>query len=84
MKKVWTFLITSGPQITVGLPDNPPLDYSGHGQLIWKVIATKERADAYLTGLQGLGVEVTRHTEEMTEEMLAEKRRLQGIPPDSQ
>lgn len=78
MKHVWTFIITSGPRITVGLPDNPPLDYSGRGQHIWKIVATEATVEAYTKGLTELGLTLTVHTEEMTDEMLKEKRALQG------
>ena len=78
LKQVWTFLISSGPQIKVGLPDNPVLDYPGHGQIVWKVILTREMATSYLRGLMELGVKVTCYTEDMTEEMGEEKAKIQG------
>lgn len=83
LKQVWTFHITSGPQISVGLPDNPSLDYPGHGQLFWKIVASEAIAQAYFKGLTDLGVQVRLLTEEMTEEMRREKAALQGRP-DSQ
>lgn len=81
--KVWTIHIKSGPQISVGLPDNPPLDYPGHGQMFWKIVATEETARTYLKSLCDFGVEADLLTEEMTEEMRREKAALQGRP-DSQ
>jgi len=80
MKSVWTFLITSGPMIRVSLPDNPPLDYPGQGMMLWKIIATEDTTKTYAKALTDLGLKVVYHTEEMTEEMLAEKRKLQGCP----
>ncbi len=75
---VWTFIITAGPQIKVSLPDNPPLDYSGNGQHIWKVVTTEKMAEAYARGLKDLGFTLKVYTEEMTEEMLEEKALVQG------
>lgn len=76
--KVWTFLITDGPQIRIFLPDNPPLDYPGRGTLVWKIVALETTAQTYLKALTDLGLKVILHTEEMTDEMRSEKQTLQG------
>jgi len=79
--RVWTFRILSGPPFRLALPNHFPLDYEG-GLAVWKLVGSKELADAALGIMTGIGAKADVFFEEETPEQTDERvATMAGIDP---
>ena len=76
--KVWTFLLISGEPVSLSIPGNPVLDFTGR-RTVWHLTSSQEVADTIETFLKSLGVVLERYCEEQSDEQKKIRQGLLGV-----
>ena len=77
--RVWTFLITSGPDFRLDMPRTPALEFTG-SRTIWKMVGSEALANAVGQFMTEMGVKWERFSEGQTEEQRQERMGLLHNP----